>query len=66
MEALTFIAFVVVHIGALNAHKLTRLVVLQKLSKNHYVVWLFHPAVLHASQDYLIHLADLVVHTVGH
>jgi hypothetical protein len=27
----------------------------QKLSERHYLVWLFHPAVLHGVRDYVVH-----------
>ena len=38
-----------------NAHKMTGWLWVQKLSEQHWVVWVFHPTVLHTLQDYGVH-----------
>lgn len=59
MEAIILLSFVGVQIGA---HLLPRVwgkasqyVLVQKVSKSHWIVWLFHPVVLHGIHDYAIH-----------
>jgi hypothetical protein len=55
VEVWIFMAFGVLQILFHQAHKLTSVAFLKKLSENHWVVWIFHPVVAHTAQDYIIH-----------
>ena len=60
MELVIFAAFVAIQYAAkalpsyLKSHGKVAWVV-SKLSDNHFVVWLAHPAVVHGVHDYIIH-----------
>lgn len=60
MEALIFVSFVGIQ---WLAHELPEWIshtrcksVADKLSKNHYLVWMAHPAVVHGLHEYAVHL----------
>lgn len=59
MELAIFVAFLALQIGAKAMpkawDKVAHLVIVQKLAQNHWVVWVFHPTVLHSIHDYAIH-----------
>lgn len=38
--------------------KLELFAIVQKLSRNHYVIWLVHPTVIHGMHDYMIWLVS--------
>lgn len=59
MEAIILLSFVAVQASAkllpVAFGKIAHLVWVQKLSKNHWIVWFFHPVVLHGLHDYAVH-----------
>jgi hypothetical protein len=54
-EVLIFAAFGVLQIVFHSVHKITGLHSMKKLAQHHWVVWMFHPVVVHTFQDYFIH-----------
>lgn len=61
MEAAIFVTFIGIQAACKGLEKLCTEedhwlhAAMQRLSRNHYVVWLFHPAVLHGMQEYVVH-----------
>lgn len=55
IEVWIFVAFGVLQVVFHNAHRITGVAFMKKISENHWVVWMFHPVVLHTFQDYTIH-----------
>lgn len=60
METVVFGAFIVLQIAFRELPNVAKwagkFVIVQKLANNHWLVWIFHPAVLHGLQDYAVHL----------
>lgn len=54
-ELLIFLSFGLLQIVFYQAHKISKYKYLGKLVHSHFAVWVFHPTVLHAVQDYGIH-----------
>ncbi len=63
MEIFILIGFVLVQLTAHYGHRITGLVIFQRIGKHHWVVWIAHPAILHGVQDYAIHVVDVMGHT---
>jgi hypothetical protein len=55
IEFIIFVAFGVLQLVFHNAHRITGLGFMKKVSEHHWVVWLFHPVIAHTFQDYFIH-----------
>lgn len=55
VEIWIFVAFGILQLIFHNAHRITGVAFMKKLSDNHWVVWMFHPVVAHTVQDYAIH-----------
>lgn len=66
MEFATFACFFIIQVGAHHLPRITGLAIYRKLEKHHWVVWIFHPMVLHTSYDYSLHLVDVTMHTFFH
>lgn len=66
MEVAIFAGFIFVQLVAHYGHKITGLIIFQRIGKHHWVVWVAHPAVLHGLQDYAIHVVDTSVHFMFH
>lgn len=54
-ELIVFVAFGTLQLVFHNAHRVTGWAWIQKVSENHWIVWVFHPAIWHTVQDYGIH-----------
>lgn len=69
MEPAIFGAFIVIETIYANAPHLfehtKHCAWVQKLSNWHYCVWLFHPAVVHGVQAYVVHFVVYSGHVIG-
>jgi hypothetical protein len=54
-EVLIFLAFLACQVLFATMHKAHNIKWLMKITDNHYLVWLAHPAVVHSVHDYAIH-----------
>ena len=66
MELTVFVCFFIIQVGAHHAPRITDLAIYKRVAKHHWIVWVFHPMVLHTTYDYSLHLVDVVVHSIGH
>lgn len=71
MELMIFTALLVIQIGAKTLptafnKRIAHLAIVQRISQNHWVVWLFHPAVVHSIHDYAIHFVVYSGYVISH
>lgn len=69
MEAAIFVAFIGLQTVFANAphwfEHTKHCVWVQKISANHYLIWLFHPVVLSGTKDYLVHFFIYSGYVIG-
>lgn len=65
-EATVFAAFLVLQVVFHRCGRLHDVWIVRKIAENHFVVWLFHPAMLHTAQDYMVHFVVYSGHVLGH
>lgn len=70
MELAIFVAFLWLQFAAKALpewfkHHDKLVVIMQRLGKNHYLVWLAHPAVIHAVHDYAVHFVVYSGYVIG-
>lgn len=59
MEMTVFTCFLIIQIAAKTMpvafERIAHLVIVQRIAKNHWLVWIGHPVVLHAVHEYAVH-----------
>jgi hypothetical protein len=70
MEATIFVVFLGLQIVVKAMPKawehVAQFAIVQRISQNHWIVWIFHPTVLHGIHDYAIHFfiySGYVIHS---
>jgi hypothetical protein len=70
MEMTIFTAFLVIQIAAKTLpvcfEKFAHLAIVQRVAKNHWIVWFFHPVVLHGVHEYAVHFVIYSGYVIGH
>lgn len=69
IEIIIFVAFVglqtVFHTAPEVAKKVEHRKIAEKARKHQYIVWIFHPTIVHAVQDYLVHFVIYSGHIIA-
>lgn len=59
MEMTVFTCFLIIQIAAKTLptafEHIAHLVIVQRIARNHWLVWFCHPVVLHAAHEYAVH-----------
>lgn len=59
MESVTFACFLIIQISARSLpqilERFKHFAIVQRVSKNHWLVWIFHPVVMESVHEYAVH-----------